>query len=81
MQIANGVVRKVNMGPKASSVMLSDGEWYGFGFHNNKPLSFGEGTNIQFSFEDTGKWKNADAKTLEIIGAGQQAAFPAGRRP
>jgi len=68
MNISQGTVEVLTAKPAgkgtAYNFKLSDGNWYGYGFE--KP-SFDKGSNIKFSWEANGNWKNVDASSVEIV--------------
>lgn len=81
MTMVTGVVEILSSKPAGSGTVYNikvNGEWFGHGFQ--KPI-FEKGDNISFEYSQKGQYKNVVARTVQVLGGGQQqqAQAPAQR--
>ena len=76
MSTVTGNVDRIYDNEKAYNLQV-DGEWYGYGFKSDGAPSFTEGQTISFDYEQRGKYKNIDKKTIKVVeSSGGGAAAP-----
>lgn len=73
-----GVVSALSQKGKGASFQI-DKTWYGAGFVSIADLPFNKGDKISFEFTENGQWKNADLKSVKVLG--KQEATPSASSP
>lgn len=68
MSSCTGVVSAVSQKGKGCSFQV-DKVWYGAGFMQLSELPFNKGDKISFEFTENGQWKNADMKSVKVLGS------------